>query len=76
MVLMLVVGRDLACFWSGRAFGGEFGYHVVGVLASLHNRDNDYLLSYEEASNNRYKGPHKQVQMQRVKARFLYNEER
>jgi hypothetical protein len=26
MVLMLVVGRDLACFWSGRAFGGEFGY--------------------------------------------------
>jgi hypothetical protein len=26
MVLIAVVGRDLACFWSGRAFGGEFGY--------------------------------------------------
>ena len=26
MVLVLVVGRDLACFWSGRAFDREFGY--------------------------------------------------
>jgi hypothetical protein len=28
MVLIVVVGRDLACFWSGRAFGGEFGYMI------------------------------------------------
>jgi hypothetical protein len=33
MVLMVVVGRDLACFWSGRAFGGEFGYKVQFGMA-------------------------------------------
>jgi hypothetical protein len=27
MVLVVVVGRDLACFWSGRAFDREFGYY-------------------------------------------------
>ena len=38
MIVLMLVGRELACFYPGRAFEREFGYYILECTAELVNR--------------------------------------